>query len=430
MTEPYPRHSLRIIKEKCIGCVACMRVCPTRAIRVHQRKARIIDEFCIDCGECLRVCPHQAVLPITTAYADVKNFKYKIAIPSPVLFSQFGADVLPSDLLDILTEIGFDQVYDESLACEMMGFAIEEYLSENTANRPVISSTCPVVVRLIQRMFPSLCPLIMSIEPPREVAAKYLRDEIAREKKIPPDTIGIIHITPCPAKLVSINRPETLDRSFLDGAISIREIFNDIMRKVKKTDRPLSLRAQHRSSSIGINWAIAGGEIKGLKYYHTISVSGVYDTIRILEDVESGKLKNIEYLECLICPDGCVGGPLTVENRFIARSNILRLTRIMGEHYAINPQVVKRMYREKYFSFGRAVKPKPFPPLASNRDDAIEKMKLKEQLIHRLPGINCSVCGAPDCVTLADDVVRGRAKIEDCIYMINTERQVVSEGKT
>ncbi len=119
-----------------------------------------------------------------------------------------------------------------------------------------------------------------------------------------------------------------------------------------------------------------------------------------------------------------------MENRFIARSNILRLTRIMGEHYAINPQVVKRMYREKYFSFGRAVKPKPFPPLASNRDDAIEKMKLKEQLIHRLPGINCSVCGAPDCVTLADDVVRGRAKIEDCIYMINTERQVVSEGKT
>lgn len=429
MTEDYPPHSLRINRDKCIGCVICMRACPTRAIRIRSRKAVINDALCIDCGECLRVCPHQAVDAITTSYSEVKSFRYKIAIPSPVLYSQFGPEAIPADILGILTELGFDQVYDEALVCEMTNLAIEEYLDEHKAARPVISSTCPVVVRLIQRMFPSLCSLIMSLEPPREIAAKHLRDEICRERRLKADEIGIIHITPCPAKLVSINRPETLDRSYLDGAVSIYEIYNQIMMKLKKTKPAVSFHSQHRTSSIGVNWAIAGGETRGLKYYHTISVSGVYDTIRILEDVESGKLKNIEYLECLICPDGCVGGPLTVENRFIAKSNIQRLTRVLGDQRTVDPYLVKRLYRDHYFSFGRAVQPKPFPPLDDNRDRAIRKMELKEQLIKRLPGINCGVCGAPDCKTLADDIARGLAKIEDCIYVEEAGAQDGREEK-
>ena len=52
--------------------------------------------------------------------------------------------------------------------------------------------------------------------------------------------------------------------------------------------------------------------------------------------MEAGKLRDIEYLECLTCPDGCIGGPLTVENRFIAKSNILRLIKIYGRKKKVN----------------------------------------------------------------------------------------------
>jgi iron only hydrogenase large subunit-like protein len=416
MAENYPLHSIKVDEKKCIGCVACMRACPTRAIRVRNFKARIIDERCIDCGECLRVCPSQAIIPITTSASFLNRFKYKIALPSPALYSQFGQDIMPSEILDILGEIGFDHVYDEAMVCEMTSLAIEEYLDENLGSRPVLSSTCPVIVRLIQRLFPSLCHLILPLEPPREIAAKNLREEIAKERGLAKEDIGIIHITPCPAKLVSINRPETLEKSFLDGAISIKEIFNQVMMKIKKTKRPTIFKSPHPTSGIGVGWAVEGGEIRSLKYFHTVSVSGVYDTIRILEDVESGKLKNIEYLECMICPDGCVGGPLTVENRFIAKSNILRLSKIMGDQKIVDRALVKRLYREKFFSFEQAVKPKPFPPLDPNRDESIRKMEMKEAIIKRLPGINCCVCGAPDCPTLAEDIVRGNAKIDDCIY--------------
>jgi iron only hydrogenase large subunit-like protein len=410
-------HSIKVDETKCIGCVACMKVCPTKAIRVREGKARINFERCIDCGGCLRVCPYRAVLPITTSPSDLNRFKYKIALPSPVIYTQFGEQVMPNEILYAIKEIGFDHVYDEALVCEMISVAIEEYLDENKSPRPIISSTCPVVVRLIQRLFPSLCKNILPLEPPREIAAKNLRNEIAGEKNLTPEEIGIIDITPCSAKMVSISHPETMEKSNLDGAIPIRDIYNKVMMKLKKNPPLMMMQTQSRISGIGIGWAFEGGEIRGLKYSNSVSVSGVLDTIRILEDVESGRLKNIEYLECLICPDGCIGGPLTVENRFIAKSNVLRLIRHFGGKKRVNTDMVKRLYKENFFSFKWAVEPKSLPPLDKDRNVAIKKLRMKEDLIRKLPGTDCGICGAPDCQTLAEDVVRGLADLDDCIYI-------------
>jgi iron only hydrogenase large subunit-like protein len=412
-------HSIRIDKGKCIGCVTCMKSCPTRAIRVRDRKAIVISERCIDCGECLRVCQYDAVVPKTTATTDLKRFKFTVALPSPVLYSQFGHLVIPHEILLALKEIGFDHVYDEAIICEMTSRAIERYLDDHRTLKPRISVTCPVVVRLIQRLFPALCELLVPIEPPRESAAKTLREEISERHKIPKEDIGIIHITPCPAKMVSINYPETMKKSNLDGAISIQDVYNPLMKKLRISEKPTMLHTPSSVSGIGIGWAISSGEIRGLKYFHSVSVSGVLDTIRILKDVEAGKLKDIEYLECYICPDGCIGGPLTVENRFIAKSNILRLIKIYGGKRTVNGYMVKQLYNKEFFSFERAVKAKPFPPLDKDRIQALEKLKLRDQALKALPGTDCGLCGAPDCQTFAEDVARGLSSIENCIFLQN-----------
>ena len=65
----------------------------------------------------------------------------------------------------------------------------------------------------------------------------------------------------------------------------------------------------------------------------------------------------------------------------------------------------------------------------TGRNVAIQKLKLKEELIKKLPGTDCGVCGAPDCKTLADDVVRGEARLEDCIYMCKEYPQSNGEKK-
>jgi len=99
-------HSIKVDETKCIGCVACMKVCPTKAIRVRNAKAQINFERCIDCGGCLRVCPHNAIIPLTTSPSDLNRFKYKIALPSPVIYTQFGEKVMPNEILTVLKEIG------------------------------------------------------------------------------------------------------------------------------------------------------------------------------------------------------------------------------------------------------------------------------------------------------------------------------------
>ena len=53
-------HSVTLDRDKCHGCINCVKRCPTEAIRVRGGKAKIIKERCIDCGECIRVCPHHA----------------------------------------------------------------------------------------------------------------------------------------------------------------------------------------------------------------------------------------------------------------------------------------------------------------------------------------------------------------------------------
>ena len=86
---PESMHGFRIDPERCEGRLACMRACPTQAIRVRAGKAVLRPELCIDCGLCLRACPSGAIQPTTRAFAEFDRFKFKVAVPSPVLFGQF-----------------------------------------------------------------------------------------------------------------------------------------------------------------------------------------------------------------------------------------------------------------------------------------------------------------------------------------------------
>ncbi len=84
-----------------------MRVCPTEAIRVRNRIATISEGRCIDCGQCVTACFSAARKGVTDTFSMVKDarYKYKIALPSPVLYSQFGKDVQPNEILNGLLRI-------------------------------------------------------------------------------------------------------------------------------------------------------------------------------------------------------------------------------------------------------------------------------------------------------------------------------------
>ena len=52
-----------IIEDKCVGCTACVRVCPTKAISGTVKKPHVIEQDkCIKCGACMEKCKFKAII--------------------------------------------------------------------------------------------------------------------------------------------------------------------------------------------------------------------------------------------------------------------------------------------------------------------------------------------------------------------------------
>ena len=52
---------MKVNKDKCLGCGACITMCPTKAIKFKDGKAEIDTDKCIKCGTCKDICPVNAI---------------------------------------------------------------------------------------------------------------------------------------------------------------------------------------------------------------------------------------------------------------------------------------------------------------------------------------------------------------------------------
>lgn len=48
-------------QSSCVGCSACVEVCPVKAIKIVNGKAVIDADSCIGCLQCLRTCNYDAL---------------------------------------------------------------------------------------------------------------------------------------------------------------------------------------------------------------------------------------------------------------------------------------------------------------------------------------------------------------------------------
>jgi hypothetical protein len=389
-----------------------MRVCPTEAIRIREGKALILEDRCIDCGDCIRVCPERAIRSITGSYEELSKFKYTIAIPSPSLYAQYGINVTPNHILNGLKGLAFDEAYDIGKACEAYTTVLKEYLHSSSENRTLISTLCPAIVRLIQIKFPDFMGSLLSLEAPRGIAGSDKTSK-AKELGIEPKEIGCIYITPCPAKMIAVNQPQCKSDHNLDGAIAISDIYGLLFSSIRKLGEMEDL---HVSSGVGVGMAVPGGFITDLEVENAMAVDGVNNVIQVLDDLEHGKITNVKYLELWACPGGCVGGPLAVENPYLAKIKVAKLVQELGRERKVSDEEVDRL--REYLSCDVQLQSKPIKPLGRDAVDAIKKIKERESLVESLPRIDCGACGAPTCRAFAEDVIQGRAEILDCVFKL------------
>lgn len=408
-------HSVTLDTTRCKGCTNCIKYCPTEAIRVRSGKAVIIKERCIDCGVCIRVCPYHAKKAVTDPLDIIKKYSYKIALPAPTLYGQFGPGYSRERIVLALKQYGFDYVFEVARAAEIVTNATERYMSNKDIKKPVISSACPAVVRFIQIRFPNLIDNLLRIESPMEVAAALSKKEVNEKYGIPLEDIGVFFISPCAAKVTSVKEPYENRKSNVDGVLSIKDMFLPILDIMKKqdaiTEEPFSL-----SSAIGVSWAGTGGESSAINDGRRIAVHGIQNVNDILEEAVQGNLDNIDFLEVLACPEGCLGGPLTVENPFIAKVNLNNEIEKIKKNQAHN--VLKKHENVDGLEWKSTVEYRPILKLDDDMMKALEKMNKIDAITEGLYGLDCGACGAPSCRALAEDIVRGNAKETDCIFKL------------
>ena len=413
-------HSVRLDADLCMGCINCIKRCPTQAIRVRNGKAQINSKFCIDCGECIRVCPHHAKHATYDKLDVLKQYEYTVALPAPSLYSQFNNLDDVNIVLNALLMMGFHDVFEVSAAAELVSEATREYLSENPDRLPAISTACPSVVRLIRVRFPNLIPNLLPLNPPVEVAAILAAEKAMKETGLPREKIGIIFISPCPSKVTYVKSPLGTDHSEVDRVLAIKEVYPQLLSCMKAVgDAPPEIGT---SGKIGISWGRSGGEASGLFTEEYLAADGIENVIRVLEDMEDQKFTNLKFVELNACNGGCVGGVLTVENPYVAEVKLKRLRKYMPvarSHIEGNA--------EELVKWTKDVQYEPVFNLGNTMMESFARLNQVERLCKKLPGLDCGSCGAPTCKSLAEDIVRGEAVESDCVYYLRENLHKLSE---
>ena len=398
-------HSVYLDEKKCSGCTACLKHCPTEAIRIREGHASIDPDRCIDCGECIRVCPHNAKKAVCEKLSAMDKFKWKIALPAPSLYGQFDNLEDVDYVLDGLIKIGFDDVFEVSAAAELVSAYTRLYLKTEGVKKPAISSACPVVIRLIGLRFPSLTDNIIHMLPPMEVAAMLARKKAKREHpELKDEEIGVCFISPCPAKVSYVKNGFAGYKSQVDTVVSISDICFQVIAKVQpKAD----IKSLPNSGMIGIGWASTGGEATAIFNESYLAADGIENVIRVLDQVENGNIPPLEFIELNTCSGGCVGGVMTMQNPFIAKARLQTLRRYLP--VSQNFLSKEESYIPESYIFNEIPTYHPISRLSDSMAESMRMMADIQKLRDTLPGIDCGACGAPNCRAFAEDTVRNKS---------------------
>jgi len=416
-------HSVSLVRDRCRGCTTCLKRCPTEAIRIRDGHAVIKNERCIDCGECIRLCPYKAKKALYDSFDDIKKYKWTVAIPAPALYGQFdNLDDLDYVLTGLL-DIGFNDVYEVACAAELVSEYTRQYIKQPGLTKPIISSACPVIVRLITERFPSLYQNVLPVLQPAELAAAMARKAALKaHPELESKDVGIFFISPCPAKVSYVKNPFGIERSDIDAVLSMSDVYFRLVSAMNKIDTPKSLS---QTGLIGISWAGTGGEASALFNDKYLAADGIENVIKVLDEIDNGKLSEVDFVELNACNGGCVGGALTVENPYIAKARLQNLRRYLpvSQNHLFKEDESLNDLAESY-QWKIPLEYTPVVQLSQNRAEAMRKMQAMQELHSQLPKIDCGSCGSPTCMTLAEDIVNGHAEIDDCVIKMKEHIKV------
>jgi hypothetical protein len=336
-----------------------------------------------------------------------------------VLFAQFPRDVRPEHIVLGLRAAGFDAVWDYGVDLALMLRATIDYVKGWDGPRPLISIMCPVIVRLLQVSYPRMLEQLVNVRPARDIAGREVKRRCSTERGLTPGQVAAIYVTPCQARTVAIQQPAEGGPDLLAGAIGIEQVYNTVLAATREAVRkgvPPGSWSPVRSYAI-LRWATRRPFAELLKRHQRyVSVTGLPNAIRVFDDIEKGKLKDIDFIDAFACWGGCANGNLTVDNVYVSLAKLQNLWAGLPETDAETTAEVARRYLLEDFAMDPPPQPRAAAQVADLRE-RVRRVKETERIAGELPGLDCGLCGTPGCKVLARDVAAGAAAKTDCVFL-------------
>lgn len=407
---------INLSANNCKNCYKCVRVCPVKAIRFTNDKAEIDEDRCIACGHCFTICPQNAryiksdVKSLLTALDLNKNV---VALIAPSFAAFFDA---PGRFVAGLRKLGFKFVQEVSIGALEVTKQYNNYIKQNNP-RYAISSCCPTINLLIRKYYSDLSQYLLPTVTPMMALAKVTKKEM-------PECFNVF-IGPCISK-----KHEAADenyKGFVDAVITyeeILELFNKFGIDINSLD---AIAPDRVGEEIGREYPISAGISKGLtevieQYdYDIIHVEGTDNTIRILENIQSGKLEKA-YIEMSACVESCINGPCSTKN---------------AEGVYVRKQRLKKFIKHGWNKESDLVdwggidleakdSTKPFKPNLASEEEIVAILK-KMGKTKKEDELNCSACGYDSCRKKAQAVYEGMSQIEMCMPYMRLQAENIND---
>ncbi len=422
MDSKHFHHALKISDEICIGCSHCMTVCPTEAIRVRNGIAILYENRCVDCGECFKACPVSAIFIDQDDFKRIQAYKYRIALVPAVFFGQFPDEVSQNQIYTAILANGFTHIYEVEMGVDLLLDEVKSYAKSHPEKKPLISSFCPAVIRLVQVKFPALADNIMLLKPPLDITALYCRKELT-DQGINPAEIGVFYITPCAAKIAAIKSPVGEDYSMITGVINMDTLYNKVYKFIR-TDRstnPVVIPKKHLSKTAW-QWTLTHGEASHIPG-RSLAIDEIHNVIEFLEKIENDEIGDIDFLELRACDESCAGGVLLSANRFLVAERLRSYSPIAKDEISEKGSIQEyKDYLLRRINI-QAINPRSMMKLDENMEEAMRKMDKSSQMLQCLPLTDCGACGSPNCQAFANDIALGEADIRHCIFIQKNREQ-------
>lgn len=409
------------IPAKCRDCYRCLRSCPVKAIRIRRGRdtelyAEVVDELCILDGRCVLVCPQQAKR-VASGLDRAKQFVQggeSVALSvAPSFVAGLPVDE-PQRLISAFRKLGFAIVQETALGAELVAREHLRCLSRTPTERlPLLTSSCPTVVNIIEKHYPELIPYLAPVVSPMVAHARYLKSAYPG--------IKVVFVGPCFAK-----KEEAEESGVVDAVLTFAELWQWLQEEdVEISSLPPGM-FDPPWPHVARLFPVEGGLLRtaslstDILARDVLVVSGLNECLELVRRLAAPLplVAPPRIAELLACRGGCVNGPGVVAgiDPFYRRKRTL----IYGEQGRKSelddlPEIdLGRKYANKKIEL-----PCPDEAAVANILGQVGKFSAQDEL-------NCGACGYSSCRDKAVAVFRGFADVEMCIPFMRDRAESIS----